>query len=97
MKYILDVSPRADKEVIDAVKYYNDAGAELARRFLSDVADVYNKITNNPQYYKYVNTRGRRLRCASLSKFPFQVIYYIKSTDIVVISVFNTKRKHRYK
>lgn len=97
MKYTLDVTPRADKEIIAAVKYYNGVSAELAMRFLSEVATAYSKIAQDPQYYKYINSKGRRLRCVSLLKFPFLVVYYVKATDVLVISVRNTHRKSSYK
>lgn len=97
MGYNFIISMEADAETISATNYYDGISPNLGTRFLAELNAVYRKIIANPQCYKYASkTKKRDLRCVKVKNFPFLIIYYLKSDDIVIISVLNTNRKNKY-
>lgn len=94
MSYSLWISRRAEHETIIAVNYYDDINPDLGERFLNELDKVYNKISNNPEYYSYVlNNPGKKIRDLKVKQFPFNVIFEIRGTIVYVISVMDTRSK----
>ena len=83
---------RAQVELGDACRWYEEQQIGLSDRFLSAVENSFNKIILNPEFYpkKYDTI----LHFAPVRKFPYLIIYrYDERQDkIVVTSVFHTKR-----
>lgn len=94
MGYNLEIIPKAELDTENAIDYYFAINIDLAVQFNDELYVVYDKITTNPLYYKYLSKRKeKKFRCARLKSFPYLVIYGINGSTIVVISVFNTHRK----
>jgi len=97
MLYNIENSPEAELDIQNAADYYDAISIELGNRFEDELYATYKKITNNPQFYKYLsNKQERKLKCARLKSFPYIVIYRIHGNTIIVISFFNTHCKPRY-
>jgi plasmid stabilization system protein ParE len=80
-------------ELDDARQHYAKIKADLARDFLSEIEKAIHKIKENPfAWPPYTRSTRRYL----LSRFPYHVIYYIRSDDIVIVAVAHAKRDPSY-
>jgi|SRR5579871_1036184 len=91
------ISSRAEDEIISSWKWYETQQQKLGDRFFYELSLKLEKITQNPEQY---SARYKNYREATLSVFPFSIIYRInkKKKAIFIISVFHSKRnpKKRY-
>ncbi len=94
MTYELILTSRAQKDVEQAVAYYDQIDFKLASRFLAELSDTYRKLSKDPQFYSFVVThRKTAIRDVGLKSFPFLVIYEIRETTVMIISVANRYKK----
>jgi toxin ParE1/3/4 len=76
-------SSAANRDVRRILEYYSrEASAEVALDFQSKLKAVTDRIKHWPQAFPLIDKEVRR---AILSKFPFQVVYRIESSDRVRI------------
>ena len=95
MKHVV---PRlsAERDIDDAVDYYSDeAGRDVARRFIDAVSEAYRAIgehpgMGSPRYASMIGIEG--LRSRKLGRFPFLIFYVELSDHIDVWRVLHTKR-----
>lgn len=78
----------------DAYDWYEEQRKGLGEIFLAELDACYKKIQNNPTANSKVK---RNYRQGRLIMFPYVVVYEIMRTDIVVLSVFHTRRDPRHK
>lgn len=83
------LTPEADADYNEAYDWYEAGTPGAGDRFAARVQDVYDVIAANPRL-------GRRVlqdvRKATVTKFPYVVLYIPEATRITVISVFHTSR-----
>lgn len=81
--------PRAKQEILDAASWYEEQQAGLGERFLDELDKVVHQIEANPRLFpkKFGQTRQ-----ASLSVFPFVILYQIEVDVVLVFAVFHTSR-----
>lgn len=89
MAFDLFIIPNAEKDIEDAVLWYNEIDVNLAERFLNELHYFFENIFNNPEVYR---TRIKNLKLANLDVFPYQVVYRINADKIEIIAVFHSKR-----
>lgn len=78
--------------------YYENAKPGLGCRFLSELLNVYNKLSENPQHYSFVSVkRNNKLRDAKIKGFPYLVVFGISGDVVTVFAVFNSYRKPKYR
>jgi hypothetical protein len=94
--YQLVLKPGAILMTRDAYDWYEAQRKGLGEIFLADLDACYKKIQTNPAANSKVKRNYRQRR---LLRFPYVVVYEIMRTDIVVLSVFHTRRnpKHKFK
>jgi plasmid stabilization system protein ParE len=94
--YQLVLKPEAVLMTKDAYDWYEAQRTGLGELFLTELDAFYKKIQTNPAANRKVK---RNYRQGRLLRFPYVVVYEIMQTDIVVLSVFHTKRnpKHKFK
>ena len=98
MGYNIEIKRNAELDTESAIDYYCTISIDLAIRFKDELYATYEKIKTNPDFYKYLSKkRNKSYRCFRLKSFPYLVIYRINDNDIIVIAVFNTHRKPKYK
>ena len=85
--YLLEVRDKADLEVKEAFLYYENKSQGLGERFLAQVENCFKRIILNPEQFP---RRYRSYREAVVNKFPYVVIYNLRSERIIILSVFNT-------
>jgi plasmid stabilization system protein ParE len=85
------VQSEADNEFAESALWYlmEEQTPQSAERFEFEVTEAYRAIQKAPYRYP-VNKKG--LRAWPLKKFPFSIIYFIESDEIVVASIYHHKR-----
>ena len=76
-------------EVQEAYNWYYEIEENLAERFLSVLDSFYDVIIKNPAQYQIIH---KNKRSVFIKDFLYQIIYSIFESDVVVFSVFHTKR-----
>jgi plasmid stabilization system protein ParE len=84
---------RAENELLEACKWYEDQQAGLLLRFRQEIKTSLNSINLNPKLYpqRYQSD----LRFKPLQIFPYILVYWFDEqlNTVFIISVFHTKRK----
>jgi plasmid stabilization system protein ParE len=81
--------PEAQQEYDDAVDWYESQRRGQGLRFLDQINDTLNSISDNPEWYPIVQNDIRR---AVVRRYPFVVLFRIRPRRIVVVAVFHTSR-----
>lgn len=76
-------------ELQDAYDWYESKQLGLGDDFISTLNHYIKLIETNPKSYQVFY---KNKRVVFLKKFPYQVIYSIHQKDVVILSVFHSKR-----
>jgi plasmid stabilization system protein ParE len=85
----LKILTEASADIKEITAWYKDISSFLAIRFVSQLYDGFAKITSNPDAWFNITKRIRRYR---LTDFPYLILFFRESDDIVVFSVIHEKR-----
>jgi toxin ParE1/3/4 len=85
--------PLAEKELLDAVSYYEEKETGLGLEYLSEVEHAVNFLVRYPEAGSKVRGSIRRL---TLPKFPYSLLYRVSEEQIRVLAVAHHKRKPQY-
>jgi len=85
--------PLADKEFDQAVQYYENCQAGLGIEFAEEVYAAIGRITRYPDAWSKMSRNTRR---CLLNRFPYGVIFQLKSGMLRIISVANLHRRPGY-
>lgn len=88
----------AELELHDAMQFYEDRRDGLGSDFLMRVTETLEAIRNTPRRFpKYEAKKlSRTFRRAIVSGFPYIVVYEIRPTETLVVSVAHTSRDPGY-
>ena len=86
MKYQLKGSQTAFGETDNAYDYYEAQSIGLGERFLKAVEDAYTKLSENPQFYSFING-DKNIRDIKIKSFPFVIIFHIMENTVYVLRV----------
>jgi hypothetical protein len=89
MIYELIIKEEANNEIIESYSYYESKSEGLGDKFETQLGIYLDRISNYPFHYQIKRNPYRE---AFIKKFPFIIIYEIIENEVVVYSVFNTKR-----
>ena len=89
MKYRLNISEDAKLDIADAKNYYAVIDKNLAKRCMSDIIQVIDRLEKNPLHHQL---RYRNVRIAFTKSFPFGIHFIIEGEKIFILRVFHTKR-----
>jgi len=81
MAFDIIVSPRAQKEIKEAIDYYAENSADAPSIFLDPLIVAYNRLKKNP----LLCVRYKTVRAVRIKRFPY-LLYFIVSQR------FNTVR-----
>jgi hypothetical protein len=79
----------ADRELFDAIKYYNRQAEGLGFEFAAEISRTPHRIVEFPDAWTLLSARSRRCRT---SRFPYGVIYQIRESGILVVAIQNLHR-----
>jgi hypothetical protein len=80
----------AEAEFKKAVAYYEDCRAGLGIEFAQEVYTTISRIIQYPEAWSQMSKNTRR---CLVNRFPFGVIYQVKSDLVLIIAVADLRRK----
>jgi hypothetical protein len=83
----------AQKELDDAIEYYNYEVHGLGDAFLAEVLNALDRIGKFPEAWHPCSKRTRRCQTR---RFPYGVIYQIREKEILIVAIANLHRKPEY-
>jgi toxin ParE1/3/4 len=90
MAYKIIVSPRAQKEIENAIDYYLLYSTDASIYFITILKDAYNSLETNP----FFRLRYKNIRSLKINKFPYSLYFTVNEAQntVRVLSCFNNKR-----
>ena len=85
----VDFLQTADEEFAEAIAYYNLQSEGLGLEFAAEVKRTLGRILQYPTAWTPLSERTRRCR---LIRFPYALLYQIRSDLILVVAVQNLHR-----
>ena len=86
--------PLADRELADAISYYEGQETGLGLEFLETVEHSVNLLMRYPEIGSKITGSIRRL---FIPKFPYSLLYrLLEEEQIRILAVAHSKRKPRY-
>lgn len=85
----LSVSPRAEEEIREAARFYEERSRGLGAAFLEIVEQALAAVEGNPLRFPVIH---RNIRRALLKRFPYGVFFRIRSDQIRVVAVMHLSR-----
>lgn len=89
MIYSLSFGVEAEKDVIEAYNWYKKYSLELAENFKECLDSKIEGLHRNPFTPSFV---FRNYRSAKILRFPYNIIFKIKGTEIQIMAVFHSSR-----
>jgi plasmid stabilization system protein ParE len=88
-------SEPASDELAEAVRWYEARRAGLGGEFFDTVVATLFLIEANPEIGTALST-DHQTRRVLLDKFPYQIVYRLRPTEIVIVAVAHLKRRPEY-
>lgn len=82
--------PEAQKELLDAMAWYEERAVGLGFEFARAIDVVIERIRRTPLTFPAFDGGFRHVMAR---KFPYSVIYRLTASEIVVVSCFHHRRK----
>lgn len=83
----------AEKELVDAVEYYEECQPGLGLRFSEEVYATIKRICEHPSAWNPIDAKTRR---GLTNKFPYGILYRIIDNNIRIMAVMHLHRKPDY-
>ncbi len=93
MNYSLKIQTEALLEIQEAFEWYEEQKAGLGFLLIEEIENCYERLTEQPSYYGFLNSRFRRIK---LSRFPYMLIFEIEENTVIINSIFHVKRKPKF-
>jgi toxin ParE1/3/4 len=95
MKYKIDISDTAQRDIRQSIKWYEEQQNNLESYFIKMVDKSLNTISLNPEAFP---KQKSNLRQIPLKIFPFVIVYQMKAKDTIkIIRIFHTSRSPKLK
>lgn len=90
MVYKISLSPRAQKEIENAIDYYALYSTDAPINFITELKESYTILETNP----FFRVRYKNIRALKIKKFPYLIYFVIseKQNTIRILSCFHNKR-----
>ena len=87
----ISLAPGAQRELIEGGLFYaREGNAELAEKFLSEFERAATVLGEFPQLGAVWRGRIRRF---PLRRFPYSIVYYLRESEVRVLSIAHQSRK----
>ena len=83
----------AEKEMRDAVRFYESRAIGLGLDFLSEMERAIQSIKDSPEAWPIIEGKVRR---RLLYRFPFGILYYIEADKVFIVAIAHLRRKPGY-
>lgn len=91
MTRTIRTSEPASDEFSEAVRWYEARRSGLGGEFFDAVAGTLALIESNPDIGITISTDGHTRR-ALVARFPYQVVYRLRPTEMVIVAIAHRKR-----
>jgi plasmid stabilization system protein ParE len=85
----------AERELRQAVDYYNDQQPDLGYEFAAEVEEAVERIRNSPDAWAWISQQDNLRRCQT-HRFPYGLIYQVQPNRVLIIAVMHLKRRPGY-
>jgi plasmid stabilization system protein ParE len=86
--------PAAD-ELRDSVRWYESRRAGLGAEFFDAVVATIETIQANPEIGIKRSSHSQTRRVL-LDRFPYQIVYHLRSDELVIVAIAHLKRRPDY-
>jgi plasmid stabilization system protein ParE len=83
----------AQRELDDAVVYYNQQQPGLGNAFLAETVAAIDRIRRFPRGW---HPLGPELRRCLLRRFPYGVIYRVENEGVLIVALAHVRRRPEY-
>lgn len=83
----------AETELNDAADFYDIAGVNLGRAFIEMVQQTIRRIPQLPEAAPVMRLQIRKMQ---VGRFPYSVIYSVRSNEIRILAIAHQKRRPFY-
>ena len=90
MTYKIVLQEEAVLEIQAAFEWYENQKSGLGYELLTNMELCFKRISQQPNYYTFINERYRRVKT---NRFPYLIVYEIKESNVFIIGVRHAKRK----
>jgi len=89
MAYKIIVSPRAQREIENAIDYYALYSIDAPVQFITILKETYRTLEINP----FFEVRYKNVRSLKLKRFPYSLYFFINENEntVEVLSCFHNK------
>ena len=90
MAYKITVSPRAQKEIENAIDYYALYSVDAPVNFIESLKEAYETLETNP----FFRVRYKNIRALKIKRFPYTLYFTVNETQSIVkiLACFHNKR-----
>ena len=94
---ILRLETAAATDADEVVTWYDQQRSELGDEFLLEFQACLSRIVQGPLPFAKLEgrPRGSEIRRCLMDRFPYLIIYQVRSTEVVVLAVIHTQRSLR--
>ena len=97
MTYDVLFDPAAAVELEQAEIEGETFAVGLGLTFRDAVASILERASENPALYPVVDdAHGQEIRKAAMVTYPFNVLYYVEGSDLVVVALSHTSMRPGY-
>ena len=89
MNHSLIIKPEVERDLRDAMEWYNEQRAGLGDEFLAEVERAFDRICENPGLHSCVH---RDIRRALTKRFPYGVFFIVEGDCVAVLAVMHVSR-----
>ena len=89
VKYSILFGLDAENEAMEAYNWYKNFSAELAESFKKSLDSKVQSLKRNPLTPSFV---FKNYRSSKIRRFPYNIIFKIKGTQIQITAVFHSSR-----
>ena len=88
----------AERELVDGARWYEEREAGLGDDFLREVSRALDSVAASPDRYPLEewNRSQRIVRRCPLDRFPYQLVFEVRSDDVVILAVAHYSRRPAY-
>jgi plasmid stabilization system protein ParE len=92
MTFTITFRSQAQREITEAVDWYESQHAGLGAEFFRTVEATVATIRRNPYQFQIAQ---REVRRAVMRRFPYSIMYRVREADIVIVACFHGSRDPR--
>lgn len=89
----IEFHPEAEQDLAEAKSWYRERSKLAARAFATEFAASVRQISNSPNRWPETKPGERRF---VLARFPFSILYRVKTDAIFITAVAHQRRRPEY-